>query len=47
VWLLTVHLKNIPVDADTVEPDETQFDRDRHVSHFATCSNASQHRKPR
>ena len=45
IWLLTKNLKNIPVDADTVKPDETEFDRERHVSHFATCPNADQHRK--
>jgi hypothetical protein len=45
IWLLTVNLKNIPVDADTVEPAETQFDHTRHKSHFATCPNADQHRR--
>ena len=45
IWLLTKNLKPMPVDADTVEPADSQFDRERHKSHFATCPNANQHRR--
>ena len=38
VWLTTSAGKNMPVDADTVEPDDTEYDPDRHVSHFKTCT---------
>ena len=47
IWFRTETGKNMPVDADTVEPDDEELDLDRHVSHFATCTNASQHRRPR
>jgi hypothetical protein len=29
--------KTWPVDADTVEPDDTEYDGERHISHFKTC----------
>ena len=47
VWLKTAAGKNMPVDADTVEPEDTEYDAERHESHFATCPTANQHRKPR
>jgi hypothetical protein len=48
VWLKTAAGKNMPVDADTVKPEDTEFDADSdHVSHFATCPNAQQHRRQR
>ena len=34
-----------PVDADTVEPKDDEYDPPRHVSHFATCPNADHHRR--
>jgi hypothetical protein len=38
--------KYMPVDVDSVsEGDEIFSQADGHVSHFATCPNASQHRK--
>jgi hypothetical protein len=47
VWLKTAKGKNMPVDADTVKPEDTIFDPDSdQISHFATCPNANQHRKP-
>jgi len=45
IWLKTSKGKNMPVDADTVEPEDNEFDPSRHTSHFATCPNANQHRK--
>ena len=48
IWLKTAKGGNMPVDADTVEPDDTEYDPEGdHVSHFATCPNADQHRKKR
>ena len=37
VWLKTAAGKNMPVDADTVESDDTEYDSARHESHFRTC----------
>lgn len=47
VWLKTEAGKNMPVDADTVKPEDEAFDSAVHISHFATCPNASQHRRTR
>lgn len=48
VWMKTEAGKNMPVDADSVdESDELLFDPDKHISHFATCPNENQHRRPR
>jgi hypothetical protein len=47
IWLKTQAGKNMPVDADTVDHDETEFDPAKHVSHFSSCPNANQHRKAR
>jgi hypothetical protein len=47
IWLKTERGKNMPVDADTVDPEDDIFDPEVHTSHFATCPNANQHRKPR
>lgn len=45
VWFKTRLGNNMPVDANTVTPIDTVLELPRHVSHFATCKNASQHRK--
>lgn len=49
IWFKTAAGKNMPVDADTVEPDDDVNDLDltRHQSHFASCPNANQHRSKR
>jgi hypothetical protein len=47
IWFKTEAGKNMPVDADTVEAEDDELDLSRHVSHFATCPNANQHRKAR
>ena len=47
VWLKTEAGKNMPVDADTVDEGDTEFDNERHVSHFATCKDANKWRKER
>ena len=45
IWFKTPAGKNMPVDADTVEPTDDALDLSRHKSHFATCPNANQHRR--
>lgn len=45
IWFKTEAGKNMPVDADTVEAEDQELELPRHVSHFATCPNANQHRR--
>jgi hypothetical protein len=45
IWFKTDAGKNMPVDADTVEPEDQELDLPRHISHFATCPNADHHRR--
>lgn len=45
VFLRTVNGKNMPVNADTVEPGDVDYEHGRHVAHWATCPQASQHRR--
>lgn len=45
IWFKTSAGKNMPVDADTVEPEDDELDLTRHVSHFSTCPQADQHRR--
>ena len=47
IWMKTKNFKTIPVDYDSVEDLELMFEPGKHVSHFATCPNASNHRKRR
>lgn len=47
VWLKTATGKAMPVDASSVQPGDTLFVPGLHVSHFATCPDAKEHRKPR
>ncbi len=47
VWFKTDAGKNIPINAQTVLPEDTRLELPRHVSHFATCPDAGEFRKPR
>lgn len=49
VWFRTASGKRMPVDEATTLPTdaEHQLDLKRHKSHFASCPNANEHRKPR
>ena len=49
VWFRTAAGKRMPVDAETTKPTDRaeQLDLTRHISHFSTCPNADQHRRPR
>jgi hypothetical protein len=38
--------KRMPVDAESATPGDTQFEAAAgHISHFATCPDAKQHRQ--
>lgn len=47
VWFRTAKGKRMPVNAETTRPTdaEHQLDLKRHISHFATCPNAKEHRR--
>lgn len=45
IWFKTDAGKNMPVDADTVEPDDDELDLTRHISHFANCPDAVRFRR--
>lgn len=47
IWFKTEAGRNMPVDADTVEPEDDEYEPPRHVSHFSTCPNADEHRRSR
>jgi hypothetical protein len=47
VFLETAAGKRMPIDADTVEAEDTVYEHGRHVSHFSSCPQAQQHRKTR
>lgn len=47
IWFRTASGKNMPVDADSVKPEDDEYEHGRHISHFATCGQAAQHRRPR
>lgn len=47
IWFRTDSGKNMPVDADTVAPEDEELDLKRHTSHFSTCPNAGTHRRER
>ena len=45
VWLLTSTGKKMPVNAESAQPTDTLYDKDRHVAHWGTCTGAGQFRK--
>ena len=48
IWLTTAQGKTMPVDANSVTPGERVFDvQAGHISHFATCPQADDHRRER
>jgi len=47
IWFKTERGKNMPVDADSVEAEDSELDLSRHISHFATCPAANQFRRAR
>jgi hypothetical protein len=42
IWFKTEAGKNMPVDADTVEPEDEDLDLEKHTVHWATCPHADQ-----
>ena len=47
IWLPTQAGRAMPIDADTVEPEDEEFIQGKHGPHWATCPNAAQHRRAR
>jgi hypothetical protein len=47
VWFRTARLRMMPIDADSVNAEDAGLDLSHHVSHFATCPNAEDFRRPR
>lgn len=47
VWLRTERGHMMPVNAESVRAGDVVFKPGVHISHFATCKFADQHRKPR
>jgi hypothetical protein len=47
VFLRTASGNTMPVNADSVEPGDTDYEHGRHVSHFSTCTNPERFRRPR
>lgn len=45
IFLRTSSGKAMPVEADSVEPEDETFEAGRHESHFAKCPAASKFRK--
>lgn len=47
IWMKTAKQNVMPVDADSVDPGDEEFDTTKHVSHFASCPNSDKHRRVR
>lgn len=47
VFLPTASGKRMPVDAETVDEADTEYDARRHISHFATRNQPEKFRKPK
>jgi hypothetical protein len=47
VWLDTNNNRRMPVDADTVDPEDTEYEQGKHVCHFTTCPQADEWRRRR
>ena len=47
IFLPTASGKRMPVDAESVDEDDEEFEAKRHISHFATCSKPERFRRPR
>lgn len=47
IFLPTDRGIRMPINAATVLPEDTQYIPGQHQSHFATCAQASQHRRPK
>jgi hypothetical protein len=47
IWFKTSAGKNIPINAETVLPEDYTLELPRHISHFVTCPQAGEFRKKR
>ena len=45
IWFETPAGKKMPVDADTVDPEDDELLIGKHISHFATCPDSRKWRK--
>jgi hypothetical protein len=45
VWVKTPKGKNMPVNASSAQPGDIEFDRTRHIPHWASCPQANRWRK--
>ncbi len=44
VWLKTKNGKNMPVEPETVDHDDDEFDHTKHEAHWGNCPKADQFR---
>lgn len=44
IWLRTKAGKSAPCNAETVGPDDAEFDHTKHISHFSDCPEAARFR---
>lgn len=47
IFLDTSAGRKMPVDADTVDDEDEEYEHGKHVSHFSTCTNPGAHRRRR
>ena len=47
IWFRTASGKSMPVNADTVEPEDDEYEHGRHISHFSTCPDQARWRRAR
>lgn len=47
IYLPTKTGKSMPVNAETVEATDTEYQHDKHISHFSDCPAAARFRKPK
>lgn len=47
IYLPTKSGKSMPVNAETVEATDTEYQHGKHISHFSDCPAAAKFRKPK
>ena len=46
VWLMTKNGRWMPVEPETVEEGDDEYDQTKHTSHFDTCPDSAAYRRP-
>ena len=46
-FFLTKNDKFIPINAETTAPEDTKYQQGVHITHFATCSDPANFRRPK